>query len=155
MSRTSLPLPALSTLSPGRMRSSTGVQNIRKPSTASRPSSPPAQSPPSRTLTSRSGCTPMPPPQSLKLSSIKYKKARRASFGVPRAPLTRRRKHTPPLNWSALPSSGPLPNSVPTRCRCHSKYILTIMPYNGLRRCAQYLLSFIDGHPPWSSKTSP
>ena len=81
---------------------------------ASKPSSPPAQSPPSRTLTSHSSCTPMPPLQASELSSFKYKKARSASFVVPRAPLTRRRKHTPPLNWSASPLSGPSPNSVPT-----------------------------------------
>ena len=144
MSRISPPSPALSMPSPGKMRSSTGVQSVRKPSTASKPSSPPAQSLPSRTLTSHSGCTPMPPPQASELSSLKYKKARRASFVVPRAPLTRQRKHTSPLNWRASPSSGPSPNSVPTRCRCHSKYILTIMLYNGLRQCAQDLPSFID-----------
>ena len=61
MSRISPPLPALSTLSPGRMWSSTGVRSVKTPSTASRPSSPPAQSPPSRTSTSRSGYTPTPP----------------------------------------------------------------------------------------------
>ena len=71
-------------------------------------------SPPSWTSTSRSGCTPMPPLQASELSSLKYEKERSASFPVPHAPLTRQRKHTPPLNWSASPSSGPLPNSVPT-----------------------------------------
>ena len=106
------PLPDLSTFSPGRMWSSIEVRSVKTPSTTSRPSSPPAQSLPSWTSTSRSGYTPAPPPQALELSSHKYKKARSALFAVPRSPLTSRRKPTPPLNWSTLPS--PLPSSVPT-----------------------------------------
>ena len=74
MSRISPPSPAPSTPSPGKMRSYTGVQSVRKPSATSKPSSPPAQSLPSWTLTSPSGCTPMPQPQASELSSLKYKK---------------------------------------------------------------------------------
>ena len=155
MSRILPPSLAPSTLSPGNMRSSTRVQSVSKPSTASKPSSPPAQSLPSRTLTSPSGYTPMPQLQASELSSLKCKKARSASFVVPRAPLIRLRKHTPPLNWSASPSSGPSPSSVPTWCRCHLKCIRTIMLYNGLRPCARDLPSFIAGQPPWRNTTSP
>ena len=79
-----------------------------------RPSSPPAQSLPSRTLTYPSGCTPTPQPQASELSSLKYKKARSASFVVPRAPLTKLRRHTPPLSWSASPSYGLSPHSALT-----------------------------------------
>ena len=80
MSKTSPPSPAPSTPSPGKMPSSTGVQSVSKPSTASRPSSPPAQSLPSRILTYPSSCTPMPQLQASELSSLKYKKARSALF---------------------------------------------------------------------------
>ena len=52
------PLPDLSTRSPGKMRSSTGVQNAKTPSTASRLSSPPGPSLPSQTLACHSGYTP-------------------------------------------------------------------------------------------------
>ena len=114
MSKTLPPSPAPSTPSPGKMWSSTGVRSVSKPSTASRPSSPPAQSLPSRTLTYPSDCTPMTQPQASELSSLKYKKARSASFVVPRAPLTKLRRHTPPLNWSASPSYGLSPSSVLT-----------------------------------------
>ena len=102
MSRISQPSPAPSTPSPGKMRSSTGVRIVSKPSTTSKPSSPPAQSLPSRTLTSPSGCTPMPQPQASELSSLKYKKARSASFVVPRVPLTRLRRHTLLLECLAI-----------------------------------------------------
>ena len=107
---TTVPLHALTR----KDASSTGVWSVSKPSTASRPSSPPAQSLPSRTLTYRSDCTPMPQPQASELSSLKYKKARSASFVVPRAPLTMLRRYTPPLSWSASPSYGPSPSSVLT-----------------------------------------
>ena len=99
MSRISPPSPAPSTPSPGKMRSSTGVRSVSKPSTTSRPSLLPGQSLPSRTLISPSGCTPMPQPQASELSSLKYEKARSASFVVPCAPLTR---HTPTTKLECL-----------------------------------------------------
>ena len=107
-------LPGLSTLSPETMWSSIGVQNAKTPSTASKLSSTPAPSPLSRTSACRSGYIPTPPLLASEQSSHKYEKARSALFAVPRAPSTKRRKPTPPQNWSASPSSGPLPNSAPT-----------------------------------------
>ena len=92
MSRISPLLPGLSMLSPGKMRSSIGAQSARTPSTASRPSSPPAPLPPSRTSACRSGYIPTPPLQASEQSSHKYGKARSALFAVPCTPSTRRRK---------------------------------------------------------------
>ena len=114
MSKASPPSPAPSTPAPLKMRSSTGARSVSKSSTASRPSSPPAQSLPSWTLIYPSDCTPMPQQQVSELSSLKYKKARSTSGVVPRAPLTKLRRYTPPLSWSASPSYTPLPSSVLT-----------------------------------------
>ena len=114
MSKISPPLPAHSTLSPDKKPSSIGVQSARTPSTASRPSSPPAPSQPSRTLAFCFGYILTPPLQASAQSLRKYGKARSALFAVPRAPSTRRRKPTPPQNWSASPSSGPSPSSANT-----------------------------------------
>ena len=92
------PLPAHSTLLPEKKLSFIGFHSARTPSTASRPSSPPALSPPSRTSACRFGYIPTPPQQASAQSSRKYGKVKSALFAVPRAPSTRWRKPTPPRN---------------------------------------------------------
>ena len=92
-------------------------------------------------------------PQALARSWHKSAKARSASSAALLDRSTRLKRPTPLQNWNVSPLCGPLLSSFHTSWPCHSRYIPTITPCNGLRQCGQGRHSSTAGQQSWKSTT--